>query len=67
MGSEKGIIVGEEEIEEMIIRRWRKLTGSCQNHDLRRSSVRWAGLVVGTVLSLVGLPLQFVVNSDANR
>lgn len=67
MGSETGVIVGEEDIEETIIRRWGKLTGSRQNHGLRRSNVLWPCLVVGTVLSLVGFPLQFLVNSDANR
>lgn len=67
MGSEMGVIIGEEDIEEKIIRRLGKLTGSRQNQGFRRSNVRWPGLVVGTVLSLLGFSLQFLVNSDANR
>lgn len=67
MGSEKGMITGEEDIEEMIIRRWGNPISSCQNQRLRRSSVRFASLVVGTVLSLVDFALQLLVNSDADR
>lgn len=58
------MILGEEDIEEVIIR---KPTGTRCYQRVAISSVRFRRLVVGAVLLLGGLALHFLVNSDRDR